>query len=465
MPTTQILQWLLVIGSSLALLLWVPRAQNAEAFFKGRQQDQQPGFWLLISSLVISWLFAKSLTNAANLGLKFGIVGGIAYATYYLSFAVAGYVIYQMRHQGGFKSIHDFLATKHGRGALLLFSLLIAFRLFNEVWSNTMVIGSYFGEQGSTPYLAAVLVFTILTLAYSLKGGMSSSILTDVVQMALFAVLLVVLLSFIGNDLWVAGSTSDSITQLPVVENQSVWGSWSLAGGIDLLLVALIQSLSYPFHDPVLTDRGFISNLSITRKAFYWAVPVGIASIVLFSLVGVFAKAQGMEGEAAVQVARYLGIPAMLIVNLIMITSAASTLDSTFSSWAKLSVIDIAKEKLGVVKTPSLRAGRIAMLVLTILGTIPVFFGPEVLSATTISGLMVVGLAPVFLLWKMEVPKWAFHVAVLGGLFVGLHYAVLGVPAWMTIGTGNYAGLLGATAFGTLLAFILFIGSRLMLKR
>ena len=34
----------------------------------------------------------------------------------------------------------------------------------------------------------------------------------------------------------------------------------ALHAGVDLLLVALLQVLSYPFHDPVLTDRGFVTE-------------------------------------------------------------------------------------------------------------------------------------------------------------------------------------------------------------
>lgn len=452
--TTHLLQWLLIITSSLALLWWVPRARTAEEFYEGRQQDQQPGFWLLLSSLVISWLFAKSLTNAANLGLAFGLVGGVAYAAYYLSFGVAGKVLVDLRVKGGFKSIHDFLSKKHGRSALLLFSVLIAFRLFNEVWSNTMVIGSYFGDYGSTPYFMAVVVFTALTLAYALKGGMSSSILTDVVQMALFGVLLVVLLGMIGGD-GVATVRAASTSEVAPL------GEWTLTGGVDLLLVAVLQSISYPFHDPVMTDRGFISEPKTTRKAFFWAIPVGAACIILFSLVGVFAKAEGMQGQAAVEVSKSLGTVALLVVNLIMVTSAASTLDSTFSSWSKLLVKDLSLGNSSKQKSASIKFGRLAMIALAVLGTVPVFFAPEVLSATTISGLMVVGLGPVFLLWSMNVPKWAFTLSVGAGLFVGLHYAILGLPEYLTIGDGKYAGLLGATLLGTLLSFILFLSSRL----
>ena len=105
-------QWGLIIASSLILFLLSPLAKTPNQFFKAtHRQKAPPAFWLM-GSLIISWIFAKSITNAANLGLEFGIVGGIAYAGYYLSFAVAGVLIYQLRVQGGFKSIHDFLTNR-----------------------------------------------------------------------------------------------------------------------------------------------------------------------------------------------------------------------------------------------------------------------------------------------------------------------------------------------------------------
>ena len=135
-----------------------------------------------------------------------------------------------------------------------LFSVLIAIRLFNEVWSNTMVIGSYFGEQGSSSYYAAILVFTLLTLVYALKGGLSSSLLTDVIQMVLFGILLFVILGILlpkeNNDI---GKFVAS-------------GEWTMAGGLNLAFAALIQVFSYPFHDPVMTDRGFIAEPKATLK-------------------------------------------------------------------------------------------------------------------------------------------------------------------------------------------------------
>lgn len=431
-------QWGLIIASSLILFLLSPLAKTPNQFFKATHRQKTPSAFWLMGSLIISWIFAKSITNAANLGLEFGIVGGIAYAGYYLSFAVAGVLIYQLRVQGGFKSIHDFLTNRFGKGAMALFSILIAIRLFNEVWSNTIVIGTYFGDQGSTPYYWAILVFTILTLAYAIKGGLSSSIFTDVIQMGLFAVLLIIILGAIFS--------SEDFTVNEVVTS----GSWSFELGLNLFFAAIIQSFSYPFHDPVLTDRAFISSPKITRKSFLWASLLGAICIILFSIIGIYAQSQGMKGQAAVEVGKAFGIVILLVINFIMITSAASTLDSTFSSFSKLLAVDL---KMGA----NLTFGRAAMVGIAILGTIPVFLNAEILSATTISGTMVIGLTPIFIFWKLPAPKISFYLSVACGLIFGFLLVFEVFPKQFIFTEGKYAELLWINIWGVLSCIILYI--------
>jgi len=431
-------QWLLIILSSLILFLLSPLAKTTEEFFKATHKKKAPNAIVLMGSLVISWIFAKSITNAANLGLSFGLVGGVAYAGYYLSFAVAGIVLYNLRVKGKFKSIHHFLTSKFGKSAMALFSILISIRLFNEVWSNTMVIGSYFGDIGSSNYFLAIIVFTFFTLAYAIKGGLSSSIFTDVIQMILFAILLCVILFNVFSV--------DEFTVSKVVHS----GTWSFELGLNLFFAAIIQSFSYPFHDPVLTDRAFISSPKVTRKSFLWASILGALCIILFSIIGVFAQDQNLSGQAAVEVGQFFGIVILLVINFIMITSAASTLDSTFSSFSKLLVID-----LGAVN--DLTFGRASMVVIAILGTLPVFLNAEILSATTISGTMVIGLTPVFLFWKKDVPKLSFFLSVITGIIFGFLLVFESFPDQLIFTKGKYADLLWVNVWGICCCILLYL--------
>ena len=235
-------------------------------------------------------------------------------------------------------------------------------------------------------------------------------------------------------------------------------GSWTLRGGVDLLLVGLLQSLSYPFHDPVLTDRGFLSDARTTLRAFFLAGGLGALAIVLFGCVGVSAFVRGLpvSDDAPRVVAASLGAGVLAMVNIIMLTSAGSTVDSAFSAVAKAISVDVpgvrgrARHGLG--------AGRLAMAGAAVLGNIPLFFGAAILAATTISGTMVLGLAPVFLLGLvLEAPPASFHLAFWTGIAVGLLEVLGRVPPALAIGDGKYAALLGVNVWATLTATGLFL--------
>jgi Na+/proline symporter len=439
--STEIWQWILVIASSLILFALSPYAKTTASFFKANHNKKSPNVLVLTGSLIISWIFAKSITNAANLGLDFGLVGGVAYAGYYLSFAVAGLLIYQLRTKGGYTSIHEFLTSKFGKKAVAIFTFLIIIRLFNEVWSNTMVIGSYFGETGSSSYYTAIIVFTLLTLSYAIKGGLSSSIFTDVIQMVLFSVLLIIILYTIFSV--------ENFNTKDIVNS----GTWSFELGLNLFFAAIIQSFSYPFHDPVLTDRAFISSPKVTRKSFLWASLLGAICIILFSLIGVYAQTQGLKGQAAVEVGKAFGVVVLLVINFIMITSAASTLDSTFSSFSKLLAVD-----LGLGK--SLTFGRLAMVAIAVLGTIPIFFNAEILSATTISGTMVIGLTPIFVFWNYKVPKISFYLSIGCGIIFGFLLVFKVFPEALIFTKGRYSDLLWVNVWGIFSCNLLYFVPR-----
>ncbi len=157
---TQIAPWL-VFALFCAVTWWVtPRRVSAPQFFDGRRDDDRaPGVLMVAMSAAITWVFAKSIANAAALAYGYGLAGGIGYTIYYLSFFVAGVAIWQIRRRWHYRSLSHLLVDRYGVGVRRLFLLLVAFRLMNEVWSNTKVISLYFGDEGSAPYWwSAVLV-------------------------------------------------------------------------------------------------------------------------------------------------------------------------------------------------------------------------------------------------------------------------------------------------------------------
>ena len=156
-----------------------------------------------------------------------------------------------------------------------------------------------------------------------------------------------------------------------------------------------------------------------------------------------------MAGQAAVEVGKAFGVLILLVINFIMITSAASTLDSTFSSFSKLLSVDL---NLG----NTLKFGRWSMVLIAVLGTLPVFLDAEILSATTISGTMVIGLTPVFIFWKSKAPKISFHLSVFCGIVFGFLLIFKWFPEQMILTTGKYADLLWINFWGILCCVTLY---------
>ena len=459
------LTWTLLLGYGFFIYRVVQRTTpdkvSALAFFQGRSDQQRPGLWLLVSSAAISWIFAKSIDNAASLSNAFGIAGGIGYAIYYLSFITAAVAIYFIRTRGGYRSLPDFLVGRYGPLCAKLFLIAIAVRLLNEVWSNTKVFSLYFGAEGSAGYWVAALLVTLFTVYYSLLGGLRSSLLTDGAQMLLAAVLLVIILVSLGPGLVTNG--------LPAVDEPTRWAGLTFCG------LAFVQIFSYPFHDPVLTDRGFITSPERMVRGFILAGIISGGFILMFSAVGLYALRFGLEGRPTLAVPALFGLPMLLVFNSIMLTSAGSTLDSTFSSVAKLAGRDWSNRQ-GDPTESQAYIGRWAMVAIAVLGNLPLLsiylgdqIGPAIILATTISGTMVMGLAPIFLLAFLRGGALSFHLAFWPGLIFGVLRVVENAaqmaifPAWVSIGAGKYATDLGINVYGLLICCLGYlIGAWLM---
>ena len=439
------------------VMVWLaaPRQVNISQFFNGQSKSNaEPAFWLLVASAAISWIFAKSIVNSAALTHSFGIWGGLGYAIYYLSFVVVAVAVYCLRVRGGYQSLPSFIATRYGGLCMKLFLFAIAIRLFNEVWSNTKVVGLFFGEEGSGGYWASVLVFTLFTAFYTLRSGLRGSLMTDGVQMLLATFLLCVVLAAI----------------FPAFDGGFPQASGAqVAGGITFALLALVQVASYGFHDPVLTDRAFITRPRRMLFAFICAGIIGGVFIVLFGLTGLYATTIGHQGgNIMASIAGAVSLPLLIVFNVMMLTSAGSTMDSTFSSTAKMVAIDYnaARNKSSATPTAAhLRKGKMAILAIALLGNLPLLtlylgdqVGPAIIKATTISGTMIMGLAPVFLLaFVRRAGALSFHLSFWTGLVLGVCLAAGWVPDAFALGSGKYALSLGTNVYGLLLCSALYV--------
>ena len=408
---------------AISSVLLSPKAQTEGSFFKGLSASgEQPGLLTLVFSQVTTWIFARSLLNAAILGFYYGIWGTLAYAFYYFSFMTGGRIVDYLRFEHGFQSVQSFLADRFGAWGTGCYNFVIGVRLISEVFANLLVIGILFGAAGSNTYTLTILAFAGITLFYSMLGGLRASLRTDLFQMVLFLGTLVMLVVMVINSNAVA---FNDLWFKPFEMTQP---------GPILMVVALLQIWSYPMHDPVMMDRGFLADRETTRRSFFHACWISFLCILTFGCMGVLAGANAISGESMNDaLMRLLGEWPMFVFSGCLIISAMSTLDSTLSSSAKLVASD-----MGVLRM-SLRNGRMVMAVFMLLGLVLVFTGnKDLFSAVAVSGTASMYLAPVvfFSLWgkRSDIPVWSY-------LFTFV-LALSGAALYFTESSG-YSALLG----------------------
>ena len=438
-----------LLAFALLSVLVAPRVSTVDGFFRGASDvGAAPDAWTLTLSQVTTWIFARSLLNAAILGYFFGIAGVIAYSAYYGSFLTGWLIVDRLRFRHGVGNMQSFLRARYGRVGNACFNFLLGMRLLTEVFANLLVVGIVFGAAGSAGYTLSIVAVVAVTLFYSMNGGLRASLRTDVLQMGLLAVLLVVLFAMMLAH--PAFDLSASLASSPELSSP----------GWVLLVVALLQVLSYPMHDPVMMDRGFIADRQTTRRSFLNAFWISLLCILAFGALGVFAGLN-REGDEVLlaTLARLMGEPAMLVLAGALVISAASTMDPTFASAAKLAVVDMG---LGGGRT---RSGRIAMLVFALGGLALVFVGSDDLfAAVAVSGTASLFLTPVIVysvLLDRQVQPWAFQltfvVAIAGSALYFLENSKrISIIGPLTGVEHSYSKLLVVTVVILVIGFIAF---------
>ncbi|WP_425439749.1 sodium:proline symporter [Planktotalea arctica] len=393
-----------------ASLLVAPRRVSIEGFFGGQSEaGSAPSLLTLVLSQVTTWIFARSLMNAAILGYFYGMAGTLAYTAYYGSFLTGGFVVARLR-AGGAGSVQDWLGAHFGALGTGAYNLVIALRLLSEVFANLIVVGLIFSavlpELALAKELSIALV-ALLGLAYSAWGGLSAALRTDVLQMAVFLVVFTVAFTAMllspGFDLGAvltAGGTSGS------------YNGWIL------MAVAALQVFSYPVHDPVMMDRGFLADAKTTQRSFVHAFWLSALCIIAFGMFGIQASLVGAEYESEL-IGTWAGMfPAWIFAALLisLLVSALSTLDSALSSAARLCV-----EELRLAPR-TLAGGRSVMVLFMLAGAALTLWGNATLfDAVAVSGTASMFLTPVLifgLVLGRRVALWSYMLA-FGAALVG----------------------------------------------
>jgi len=375
---------LLAVIIGLASFLFISKKADTPGFFSGFMENkQEPTLLVITFSQVTTWIFSRSLLTAAILAYYYGLPGALAYTAYYISFLTGGYFVLSIRKKFKANSIMEFVVKEYGIVGKLLYSFIVIIRLISEIFANLIVIGLIFGNEGSKEYNISIILVMCLAFSYSYMGGFRNSIKTDFFQMIVFIILMLFL---------VVGIIFSNIS----INNQLFFSKITDYSnpGYALIGVALLQVWSYPLHDPVMMDRGFICNYKKTKISFCLAFLISSSCIFIFSLLGIFLANTSIDGITFIEAIKSnFGHNISYIVFLLLIVSSMSTLDSTLSSSSKLIVLD-----LGLL-TKTIFNGRLVMLLFSVLGLAFIFLNTkDLFTAVAVSGTAATFLTSTFIL-------------------------------------------------------------------
>lgn len=179
----------IVVCAYLALMLglgyWLKDNQSESDYFLG---GKSVGWFPLALSAMATQLSAISFISAPGfVGLREG--GGLKWLAY--EFAVPLAMLFVMMtiapalYRSGVISIYDFLERRVGTSTRFLISA--AFQITRSFATGIMVyaMGLILEAVMGVPFWQSVIVISVITILYSLQGGMKAVIYSDAIQMAL----------------------------------------------------------------------------------------------------------------------------------------------------------------------------------------------------------------------------------------------------------------------------------------
>jgi len=196
------------------------------------------------------------------------------------------------RSLGDAYSLSDWAKARYGRGAQMIVGLTSIFYMFIFMTAELSATASVLRMLGGVSSWASIVPLALITMLYTIVGGLNASILTDRVQ----GVAVIILLAVLGI---VAGSKIDVKAEHWYNESQEYFDVWFAKGvshfssaGFDVAVTLIIAVLSAELLNMTTWQRVWAAKDDANlKKGLIFAQ---VLLVPLFLLMGVF----GMLAEA-----------------------------------------------------------------------------------------------------------------------------------------------------------------------
>ncbi|MEN8444338.1 MAG: hypothetical protein ABG776_04915 [Cyanobacteria bacterium J06555_13] len=410
------------------------KKENASSFLVA---DRTVGRWRGAISSAVTFIWAPAVFVVGLQAYLNGISGLFWFlAPNLLTFVIFAYVAVRVRKLSpdGFtltEYIENKLGHKWAHAAFLTtFSLWLVIALI----INSVAGGAMLSAVSGVDFRLAVGAMLLLALSYSLIAGLRASIFTDLLQWAMAAGVVLIIVPAV---VWAASETDMLMSGLSGIEGSvnpfDPWVAYSVG------IVATIGLIGGTLQDQMFYQRSYAVKQQDVFSSFILAGALFAIVPLALSLLGFLGAGLVKAGEIVITnpemvgpavIAHYLPTWALILFVVLAFAGLTSTLDSAFAAISSIVSIDIYKKyiKPDALDDDIVNWARIGMVAFAIFGGAIALLQPELFWIFRgYAAVASAGMVPVlFTLYHPTPNANGMVLAILTGLAISLPTSVYG---------------------------------------
>ena len=345
------LNWSILIAYILLNLLlgWVlsKKVDTAEDFYLGRRTTP---WWAIGISVIATYVSALSFLG----GPAWSYSESLAVIAIHLNYPIVVFFVITLFlpffFNSGVASIYDYMERRFGPTSRVVISsvFLISQALTSAaiLYATSLVIEFITGIDVRT----AIVIVTVVALIYTMMGGITAVIWTDVIQAGvLFVGAFIILFALLDSmpmpigevlaDLKAQGKTNPLNFSFDLSLEATVWSG--------VIAMSLFHITVYGANQMMVQRTLAAKNIGDAKKSFLLMGFVAFFIYFLFFFLGIlfYGYYGGQEFENGntiiLDFAANYGLPGLMgIIAAAIVAASMSTLDSSFNSLATISTVD-----------------------------------------------------------------------------------------------------------------------------
>lgn len=272
---------LYLIGMLAIGFLVKDKSKSMEDYFAGGRSFS---LWFNVNTMAATAIGAGTTMGIAGMAYGTGVAAGWILVGFSIGFSLIAFLISNKMYRLNAITMPDVIESRFGKNARGLSAVLVTLQYIGIEAAQILALGILTQKLFDVPFMAAIIITGGVMILYTVMGGLFAVALTDVVQMILNAIGVMIILPFVGLK---------------------------AVGGLNGLTTALAPSYFDPMAFGFAATLGFLS----------WIIPQGFLSQELW--IRVFAsKSEKVAKKATLIASIGIYIPYMISVLVIGLVGA-----------------------------------------------------------------------------------------------------------------------------------------------